>query len=137
MNRTELAAEWALLQNQQDSYEKCSLAIKLFTILLSLFAAALNIDFALALGFVLICWGQDAIWKTFQARIEQRLLPLESALEHEKEHVSAYQYNRQHLDNRPSSIGLIKEYASQSLRPTVAYPYVLLLCLLGANVLYH
>jgi hypothetical protein len=42
----------------------------------------------------------------------------------------AYQFNRIFLAKRPSNIGLVKEYLFQSIRPTVAFPYIVLIALL-------
>jgi len=125
-DKTDLATEWALLQNQNDSYEKCSLAIKLLTITASLIATILTDNSLLICSFIVVFWLQDAIWKTFQARIERRLVALETALAGEQE-ILPFQYNRDYIENRPSTLGLIKEYARQSLRPTVATPYLLVL----------
>ncbi|MBV1959732.1 MAG: hypothetical protein KUG53_03245, partial [Pseudomonadales bacterium] len=84
---------------------------------------------------LLMVWLQDAIWKTFQSRIDVRLLQLEQYLssEHplETRDGKAYQFNSLYLENRPGSIGLVKEYLVQALRPTVAFPHLLLVLALG------
>ena len=41
----------------------------------------------------------------------------------------AYQLHTEWLKNRPSVFGLILEYAKHAARPTVAFPYVVLLVL--------
>jgi len=135
----ELAAEWCLLQNQLDSYEKHSLLIKLFSIGLLAAGYFSNQLSVFVLLLLLVLWLQDAIWKTFQSRIEQRLLQLErflatqpsenSANNGSDENSAAYQFNTLYLQNRPSSIGLIKEYLTQALRPTIAFPHVALVAL--------
>ena len=130
-----LQSEWITLQNQFDSYEKCSLAIKLFSILLCCILV-----FALDAGLwtllvVAILWLQDAIWKTFQNRIGQRLEIVEQAIQDNPHHVPEHllhmgmQYNLAWNQSRPRAIGLISEYIKQSLKPTVAYPYVVLIFL--------
>ena len=106
-----LATEWALLQNQFDSYEKCSLAIKLISIVVVALASMFNSINEVVVTLLLVLWLQDAIWKTFQGRAEVRLLQLEHLLENTNNSDSqAYQFNRQYLANRPSTIGLIVEY---------------------------
>ena len=131
MQMTDLAAEWSLLQNQADSYEKHSLLIKLLAI--ALLAAALLIDepSALLLIVLAILWLQDAIWKTFQARIEDRLLTLETALASCDATGTcadrAYQLNTRFLQTRPGGTALIGEYLRHAVRPTVAFPHALLL----------
>ncbi|MBL4781954.1 MAG: hypothetical protein JKX92_06890 [Porticoccaceae bacterium] len=140
MQTSHLAAEWSLLQNQFDSYEKYSLLIKLSSI--GVLAAAYFTNhlsvFILCLLFIL--WLQDAIWKTFQARIGSRLLQLEAYLsnEHAPQHSDgiAFQFNSLYARNRPNSIDLVKEYFSQALRPTIAFPHVLLIVSLGLKLLF-
>lgn len=135
---SDLGREWSLLQNQFDSYEKFSLVIKLIGILV--FSAALIFGqitiFFLALLFTV--WLQDAIWKTFQARIDSRLQQLEKLLRDEDKKKneyrnenpsegSAFQFNTEYLKNRPSGLGLITEYFRQAFRPTIAFPHVVLI----------
>ena len=125
MNRSEKISEWTLMQNQFDSYEKCSLAIKLVCVLAVVACFLSNQLGWTSLMIVLVLWLQDAIWKTFQSRIEQRLLALELSLSRESDGAAfeAFQFNREFQRTSPSTVGLIQEYLAQALRPTVAYPY--------------
>ena len=136
MPQSGLAAEWAVLQQQYDSYEKFSLLIKLFAIglLATLLFASSN---PLLIALLLLVWLQDAIWKTFQARIEARLQLVEEELAANppSSESVAFQYNRQFALNRPGSVGLLREYLRQALRPTVAYPHLLLVLLATLSVL--
>lgn len=76
----ELQAEWQVLQSQFDSYEKFSLIIKLVAICtFAAFAITQDSPVLFALTFAML-WLQDAIWKTFQTRIEDRILAIEAAL---------------------------------------------------------
>lgn len=135
MTKSNLAAEWSVLQNQFDSYEKHSLLIKLFSIGVLSTAYFTNHLSAFVLFLLLILWLQDAIWKTFQARIDARLLQLEDYLssEHALENRDgiSFQFNSLYAQNRPSNVGLLKEYLRQSLRPTVAFPHIVLVAILG------
>ena len=140
MQASDLANEWSLLQNQFDSYEKYSLLIKLSSIALvcaTYFSDSLS---TVAPFLLLILWLQDSIWKTFQSRIDTRLLQLESYLSsgHQLENVNgkAYQFNSLYLQSRPSSAGLINEYFRQAIRPTIALPYVLLLLILAYELIF-
>ncbi|MBV1914559.1 MAG: hypothetical protein KUG72_04185 [Pseudomonadales bacterium] len=139
MQTSDLAAEWSLLQNQFDSYEKYSLLIKLTAI--GVLAAAYFSDHlsVFVLFLLLTLWLQDAIWKTFQSRIDIRLLQLEQYLssEHplENRDGKAYQFNSLYLQNRPGSIALVKEYLRQALRPTIAFPHLVLVLILGFKLL--
>ncbi len=134
MSRADLASEWHLHQTQFDSYEKHSLFIKLLNITLCAAALLLGAPALLLLLFVCLFWGVDGIWKTFQSRIDARLLLLEQALSlgtgttptEPGEELEAFQFNRDYLKNRPSFIGLLIEYAKQALRPTVAFPHAVL-----------
>lgn len=136
---SDLAIEWSLLQNQYDSYEKFSLLIKLLSIGIFSTAYLLNkLEFFMLL-ILLTLWLQDAIWKTFQARIETRILQLEACVSaHGGAQLSgstAYQFNSLFLKNRPSAAGLIAEYARQAVKPTVAFPHALLLLSLAYTLL--
>lgn len=132
IKRQGLENEWLLLQNQFDGYEKYSLLIKLLSVIILCASYLLNNITFFTVLILLILWMQDAIWKTFQSRIEPRLINLErsiqdSAADHNT--ASPYQFNRQYHQSRPSQLGLIKEYLSQSIRPTIAYPHSVLLIL--------
>ena len=137
MSQSPLAAEWAVLQNQCDSYEKFSLLIKLLAIALLSITVVSGSESLLMPALLLVLWLQDAIWKTFQGRIEARLLQLESCLADREAPTSLnqkpYQYNTQFAENRPGTLGLIAEYLQQALRPTVAYPHLVLVLLAVLN----
>ena len=136
MQNTDLKNEWAILQNQFDSYEKYSLIIKLVAIIILAVSGILYHANAIVFFLLLVLWFQDAIWKTFQSRIEVRLLQLERGLSNgdgiestEDQEINAYQYNSLYVKNRPKNSELIKEYLTQAVRPTVAFPHVVLLVL--------
>ncbi len=137
MNTPDLANEWSVLQNQYDSYEKFSLIIKLFSVAVLSFSYLLHHIGMLTLGLLLILWLQDAIWKIFQSRINARLLDVERGFVEDPNQSSSpvrpFQYNTAYARNRPGLVGLILEYLKHALRPTIAYPHVLLV---GVWVLY-
>jgi len=129
MKKNEFVTEWCLLQNQFDSYEKHSLYIKLVSILVLLSAeisGVISISIALIL---IVLWLQDAIWKTFQARIEPRLFQIEKYLSEECNE-STCQFNSEYNRVRLSGVALIIEYACQSIRPTVAFPHLILILII-------
>jgi hypothetical protein len=134
MTQTDLSNEWMLLQNQYDSYEKYSLVIKLLAMIVFYCSHISEAIGWIILILLTVFWLQDAIWKTFQSRIEFRLLALEEALSDSqtdlKSNFLAFQFNRDFIAKRPSQFGLVKEYLLQALRPTVAFPYVVLIGLL-------
>jgi len=128
----ELSQEWCVLQNQYDQFEKYALLTKLFSIVILLLGLTLALSGMVLIALMLVLWGQEAIWKTFQSRTEERLIVLEQGIS--KEHGSevlkglvAFQFNSEFLAHRANTIGLFKEYAQQAMRPTVAFPYVVLL----------
>jgi len=84
----------------------------------------------LALMFILVLWLQEGIWRTVQARTSDRLLTIEKTLK-ESGNQPAMQFYSNWEANRPGTIGLVKEYLLNALRPTVAYPYIILL---GINI---
>ncbi len=130
----DLKNEWSILQNQSDSYEKYSLLIKLVNIGL-LSAAYISGNISIFVIFLsLIIWMQDAIWKTYQSRIESRLFRIENYLLNGVDE-KAYQLHSDYQKNRPGSIALIGEYLRQAVRPTVAFPHVVLVLMLGLSLI--
>ena len=129
MQATDATVEWSVLQNQYDSYEKFSLVIKLTSVLVVAILLGLELPM-LACVLVAVLWFQDAIWKTFQSRMGTRLLRLEAFFADEQAQVSAeekpFQLNRQFEAKRPGTLGLCREYLSQAVRPTVAFPHAVL-----------
>lgn len=135
MENKGLALEWSALQNQFDSYEKHSLYIKLLSITLMLVAMISGVAsffIALLLG---ILWLQDAIWKTFQSRIEPRLLHIEQSIL-QNSHATAFQFNSEYNKVCLSGLALISEYFRQSIRPTVAFPHLVLILILLVQYLF-
>ena len=135
MTSHDLATEWCLLQNQFDSYEKHSLYIKLTAIIATAATWWFEYNGIVSAVLLLVLWGQDAIWKTFQSRIETRLLVIEQLIaDKEGDAHVAFQFNRQYQISSHSGIALIREYLSQAVRPTIAFPHVVLLPLLLADM---
>lgn len=130
-----LQSEWSTLQNQFDSYEKYSLVIKLFDVLICCILIFVLHAGLWALLIVTILWIQDGIWKTFQNRIGQRLDVIEQSIQDNLHHVSDHasqmgmQFNLTWKQSKPRAIALVTEYIKQALKPTVAYPHVVLLAL--------
>lgn len=149
MKLSEFETEWCLLQNQYDSYEKHSLYIKLFSIMVVIVALISNTASVFIALIMLVLWLQDAIWKTFQSRIEPRLLQIEQVVlqlvqcensesasaELYSKVPAAFQFNSQYNQVRLTGLSLIKEYVSQSVRPTVAFPYMVLILIIFVQYL--
>jgi len=126
-----LSQEWQLLQQQVGRYESQALHIKLLAI--TLFALALSQGWSLRFAALTLCilWLQEAIFRTTQTRLCERLLLLESALRNGGTS-AGMQLHSWWADHRGGFMSLLAEYAKAAIRPTVALPYFLLL----AGVLY-
>lgn len=138
MDRTTLLGhEWQTLQNNHEQYEKSALLIKLSS--LAFFLAGLAADLpALWLGIaVLLCWLLEGIYKTYQARLAERILDIELLLREAEPSAPAMQLYTEWTARRPRGFSLIASYASSALRPTVAYPYLPTLVLWGLAKLLH
>jgi len=124
--------EWCVLQNQFDSYEKHSLYIKLLSIIVLLTAEISNVIDVFIILVLVVLWLQDTIWKTFQSRIESRLIVIEKYISENSE-ASSFQFNTDFQRVRLGGKSLIIEYVRQSIRPTVAFPHIVLIFILLAQ----
>ena len=121
--------EWLSLQNQYEHYERGSLLIKLLCVLLFAVALVLRLNLIVAALFVWIFWLQEGIFRTYQARLGERILQVEAALADAQPTTLAFQLHTAWLKNRRSGFALLMEYAKNAARPTVAFPYIVLLLL--------
>jgi len=120
--------EWAILHGDIEKYERFSLVIKLFSVLVSVLCIVHHVDMRFAVAILLVLWLQDGIWKTFQKRMQTRILFLEEKLTNEVEGNNlAFQFYTQWENKRQGVVGLIKEYLLNSAKPTVVYPYAVLI----------
>ncbi len=127
----EFQNEWAIIHRDIEKYERFSLVIKLFSVLISVLSMAYVVDKWFVVVLILILWLQDGIWKTFQKRLETRIIFVEQKLQNEADENSmAFQLYSQWEEKRQGITGLIKEYLLNAAKPTVAYPYVLLASLI-------
>lgn len=122
------AHEWATLQNNHEQYEKYSLLIKLSSIALFVSCMALALHVTITIALVLILWMQEGIFRTSQSRIDERILRVEQLLRQAPEQAAFIcQLHTEWQALRPGFSGLLAEYAKSMLRPTVAFPYVVLI----------
>lgn len=121
--------EWGILQTQYEHYERSSLLIKMVCVVLFALGLMFPMNVLLAAAFVLIFWLQEGIFRTFQARLGDRLLQIEGCMSDSEKLGFAYQLHTEWLKKRASGFALIMEYAKHAIRPTVAFPYVVLLLL--------
>jgi hypothetical protein len=119
-----LQQEWLALQSQHERYEALALGVKLVA-----FATVVVVpDNTLAIALLALLWLQEAVLKTFQGRLGERLLVVEAGLK-SGAGVAAMQLHSDWLVSRPRGAGLLLQYLRSALRPTVALPYPLLMLL--------
>jgi hypothetical protein len=114
--------EWLALQEQHERYELLALGVKLGAFAVVLFAP----DPLRALPLLALLWLQEAVLKTFQGRLGDRLLAIEPALKSGSGE-AAMQLHSDWLASRPRGAGLVLQSLKRALRPTVALPYPLLM----------
>lgn len=120
--------EWLALQAQHERYEALALGVKL-----AAFAATVLVaDNTLAFALLALLWLQEAVLKTFQSRLGERLLAVERGLKSGAE-VAAMQLHSDWLASRSRGAGLAADYLKSALRPTVALPYPLLMALVAVT----
>lgn len=128
-----LAQEWSVLQRDHERYEMNALWLKALAFGLCFVALAVVVDLLLVGALIALIWLQEAIVRTGQARLGQRLLLIEAQLKRvSAAPVLAFQLHSDWLAGRGGLLRLVREYAVNALRPTVAFPYVALLLVLLA-----
>ncbi|ALS98220.1 hypothetical protein [Lacimicrobium alkaliphilum] len=115
--------QWLTLHRQYEHYENMALVIKLIAVLTTLGGLISHLSYWPLLLLLCVLWLQEGIWKTFQARLEASLLSLETTLA-EQPLLPLYTNWQQ---NRPGLVSLIAQYLRSALRPTVAFPYIVLM----------
>jgi hypothetical protein len=128
---TLLSQEWKTLQGNHERHEQNALFIKLACLALCLAGLASRLPLYWIGLTVLLCWMQEGIFKTYQSRLSDRLLCVELQLRQAQATQSAMQLHTDWTASRPGGTALIFSYASSSVRPTVAFPYLPLLVMLG------
>jgi len=135
MDSSLLGLEWQTLQNNHEQHEKNALLIKLASLTLGIGGLALSLPL-LWIGFtVLLAWGLESIFKTYQARLSERLLRVEAMLGKPQPTDVPMQLHTEWAASRPGGAALIAGYALSACRPTVAFPYLPILLMLGIDYL--
>ncbi|WP_088332778.1 hypothetical protein [Lacimicrobium sp. SS2-24] len=116
-------SQWLTLHQQYEHYEMLALVIKLVAVVLTLVAVMFAAAYWPVLLILAVLWLQEGIWKTFQARLEASLLALETQVT-DDDLLPLYTNWQQ---NRPGLFPLVAQYLRAALRPTVAYPYLVLM----------
>jgi len=125
------AREWAVLQILHERYEFGALAIKLTAVVLFFAGIVIDLHATWLMLLMAVLWLQEGIFKTSQSRLGARLLQLEQTLaEGDGGQGGAFQLHTGWAAQRPGTIGLVGEYLRSAMRPTVAFPYAVLLLVL-------
>ncbi|MFY7866603.1 hypothetical protein [Roseateles sp.] len=123
-----LRAEWLALQAHHEQYELAALGIKLLSVAL----CALPFGARWLWVLMLLLWVQEAVLKTFQARLADRLLRVEQGLSQPSASaIAPMQLHREWSASRPRGLGLLRQYLVSACRPTVVLPYPVLMALSG------
>lgn len=123
-----LQREWETLLHASERYEHGALAIKLAGVAVVVATAALGAPALVAVVPLAVLWLQEGIFRTSQARLAARLVRIEQALDAGTRD-AAYRLHVEWMAQRPGVGGLVTEYLRQALRPTVAFPYPVLILL--------
>lgn len=128
-----LAQEWQTLQNNHEQYEAHALLIKLSSLALCLGGLAFGLPLRWTALAVALCWLLEGIFKTYQARLSDRLMRVEFLLRQELPGLEAMQLHSEWSLKRPGILRLVVGYATSACRPTVSLPYLPLLLALGCE----
>jgi hypothetical protein len=128
-----LQREWITLQNNFEHYETLATIVKLAAVVLTALSASPLLPWQAGIFCILTLWLQEGIFKTFQARLDDRIVRVEQALSSSptvpvaSNCFDAFQLFSEFQSSRPGTIGLLMQYIKNALRPTVAFPYPFLL----------
>ena len=128
---TLLGKEWQTLQDNHEQHEQNALFIKLACLALCLAGLTSGLPLSWTAFTVLLCWIQEGIFKTYQSRLADRLLGVEALLAQPNLTPFAMQLHTAWLASRPGGLGLLGSYLVSAVRPTVAFPYLPILLMLG------
>ncbi len=131
MDVSPLGAEWVALQQDHERYEASALLVKLVAVVLATLGIALSWPALAAILPLPVLWLQEGILRTSQSRLGERLLRIESGAS------DAYRLHTEWQAGRPGVVGLVAEYVRNALRPTVAFPYAVLLVVMFINASTH
>jgi len=122
-----LQEEWSILQNNIENYEGMALWIKIFAIAVFIVLGVLFKYLLLTICLCSILALQEAILRTSQSRLCERIESLEDGFALLE--VTPFQLHTEWKKKRPGNLGLVVEYLRQLLRPTIAFPYIVLIAL--------
>ncbi len=122
------AREWSVLQKLHERYEFGALTIKLTSVVLFFAGIVIELHGTWLVLLLAVLWLQEGIFKTYQTRLGARLLALEQGLA-AGEAMRVFALHSDWLAQRKGLMGQVREYLGSTIRPTVAFPYLVLLVL--------
>ncbi|MCU6435734.1 hypothetical protein LPB67_18310 [Undibacterium sp. Jales W-56] len=122
-----LEQEWMVLQNNIEALERSCLWIKLSAFALFVVTAMFSFSAWMIAGLLASLCLQEAIVRTSQARLGIRIVRIESHLQSQDACGLSFQLHTEWQNDRPGWAGLLMDYLTQALRPTVAFPYAVLM----------
>ena len=122
------AQEWSVLQKLHERYEFGALTIKLTAVVLFFAGIVIELHAAWLVLLLAVLWLQEGIFKTYQGRMGTRLLALELGMA-AGETMPVFAFHSDWLAQRKGLTGQLREYLGSTVRPTVAFPYLVLLLL--------
>ncbi len=156
-----LGQEWVTLQNNHAHHERAALALKLVTVVLTVALLAVNLPAVVVGVVVLLLWLQEGIFRTTQNRLGLRLMQVERLIRQNRnqnqsplpesassteqgadvvtrgESAAPFQLHSRWQAARPNSLGLLREYTLSACRPTVAFPYAVIVLGLAALTVFR
>lgn len=120
--------EWLALNELHERYEHGALWLKLGALAVVVGGRGAQLSWLLLGLALLVLWLVEAMYRTSQARLSERLLVLERLLGAGQPEGGMQLYSEWERV-RPGAAGLLVEYAAHARRPTVAVVYMLLLLL--------
>lgn len=130
-----LKDEYLFLQHCYEENDRSSLWIKCIAIVV--FSALMIATAAwpgphlplVATAVSALFWLTEAIWKTFQGRLEERIIAIENHFQTTGGDLPPLQIYSTWLRQRGGVVALLQEYAKSTIRPTIVVPYLFLMLL--------
>lgn len=125
-----LGHEWSTLQRDHERHERTAVLVKVAAVFLAGTVFVVAIPAWVGLLLIAALWLQEAMLRTVQARLGDRLLRVETLMAEDPDGArGAYRFHTEWAAQRGGAGALLAEYLGAALRPTVAFPYPLLIVL--------
>jgi hypothetical protein len=126
-----LHLEWRTLQHDHEGHEKVAFACKLLAVVLTAQFTFFALPLVLTVPLLLCVWVVEAMVRTVQGRLGARIVRLEQLIADGAPDSAAGQLHSEWLAGRSGALRLLREYGASALKPTVIFPYPVLLVLLA------